>query len=97
RRTKVLPNVPTFAEQGFPSIQASSWFAMYAPPKTAAVDIDTLNRAVNKVLALADVADRLLALGLEVGGGSPGDLQRLMEVESNRWGPVIRASGFRAD
>jgi len=96
-RSKVLPEVPTFREQGFPNIVGGGWFAMYAPGKTAATEVDRVNRALNKVLAMPDVNERFLALGLEAGGGSAADLVKMMQADADRWGPIVKASGFRAD
>jgi tripartite-type tricarboxylate transporter receptor subunit TctC len=97
KRTKTLPDVPTFAEQGFPNIVGSGWFAMFAPAKTPQAEIDRVNAAVNKALALPEVAEKLLALGLEVAGGSPADLQKLLDADTAKWGPIVKASGFKAD
>jgi tripartite-type tricarboxylate transporter receptor subunit TctC len=96
-RSKIMPDVPTFKEQGYPDIVGQGWFAMYAPAKTPADQIEAINRAVNKVLALADVRERFLGLGLEVGGGTAADLQQTMQDDTKRWSPVVRKSGFRAD
>lgn len=97
QRSKALPDVPTFREMGFNTIQAQSWFAMYAPAQTPAPTVNAINAAANKALASADVAERFAKLSLEVGGGSPADLQKLQDSETQRWAPVIKASGFRAD
>ncbi len=97
KRTRALPDVPTFVEQGYPNIMGSGWFALFAPAKTAAAEIERVNRAVSRVLAQPDVVEKLGALGLEVAGGTPGDLQKLLDTDTARWGPVVKASGFRAD
>jgi tripartite-type tricarboxylate transporter receptor subunit TctC len=96
-RAKVLPDVPTFAEQGFPNIVGQGWFGLYAPPKTAAAEVERVNKALNKALASPDVIEKFLSLGLETGGGSVADLVRIMETDTNRWGPIVKASGFKAD
>lgn len=96
-RSKVMPEVPTFKEQGYPDIVGGGWFAMYAPARTPAAQVEALNRAVNKVLAMPEVRERFAALGLEAGGGSAADLQRTMQEDTRRWGPVVKRSGFRAD
>lgn len=97
KRTKVYPDVPTFVEQGMPSVLGSGWFSMFAPRGTATAEIERVNRAANKVLAKPDVAVRLLGLGLEVAGGSAADLQKVLDADTARWGPVVKASGFKAD
>lgn len=83
-RAKVLPDVPTFAEQGFPNIVGQGWFGLYAPPKTAAAEVERVNKALNKALASPDVIEKFLSLGLETGGGSVADLVRIMETDTNR-------------
>ncbi len=97
QRSKVLPDVPTFREQGFPDMVGAGWFAMYAPAKTPAAQVDEINRALNKALASPEVRERFAALGLEPGGGSAADLQKTMTDDARRWGPVVRKSGFKAD
>lgn len=96
-RSKVLPDVPTFKELGYPEIVGQGWFAMYGPAKMPVDQIDVINRAVNKVLAMPDVKERFAALGLDSGGGTAADLQRTMQEDARRWGPVVKKSGFRAD
>lgn len=97
QRSKVMPDVPTFREQGFPDLVGQGWFAMYAPAKTPAGQVDEINRALNKALAAPEVRERFAALGLEPGGGSAADLQKTMAEDTRRWGPVVRKSGFKAD
>lgn len=97
QRSKLVPDVPTFREAGFPTIQAQSWFAMYAPAKTPAALVTALNTAANKALQQADVGERYARLSLELGGGSPADLQKLQDAETARWAPIVKASGFKAD
>lgn len=96
-RSKLLPDVPTFKEQGYPNIVGKGWLGMYAPAKTAPEQIELLNKSINKILGLPDVKERFLAVGFEVGGGGPGDLKKLMQEDSKRWLPIFKKSGFRAD
>jgi tripartite-type tricarboxylate transporter receptor subunit TctC len=97
QRSKVMPDVPTFKEQGFPEAVGQGWFAMYAPAKTPTVAIDDINKALNKALATPEVRERFAGLGLDVGGGSAADLQKTMQDDAKRWAPVVRKSGFKAD
>jgi tripartite-type tricarboxylate transporter receptor subunit TctC len=97
QRSKVMPDVPTFKEQGFPEAVGQGWFAMYAPAKTPTAAIDDINKALNKALATPEVRERFAGLGLDVGGGSAADLQKTMQDDAKRWAPVVKKSGFKAD
>jgi tripartite-type tricarboxylate transporter receptor subunit TctC len=96
-RSPLLPEVPTFAEAGLPGIEGVSWFAVYAPAKTPEALVRQLNAAINKALAAPDLRERFTRLGLEPTGGTPADLAAAMKRDSERWEPVVKASGFRAD
>ncbi len=97
RRSAVLPDVPTFREQGYPNIVASGWFGMYAPAKTPEALVLATNRALNNALKHPEVLERFGKLALEAGGGSPADLAKLEQASTARWAPVVKATGFRAD
>ena len=97
QRSKLAPDVPTFRELGFPEIQAQGWYAMYAPARTPDAAIHAINASVNRALKLPDVLERIGKLSLEAGGGTPAELLKLQDMETQRWGPIIKASGFRAD
>jgi tripartite-type tricarboxylate transporter receptor subunit TctC len=96
-RSPLLADVPTFAEAGLKGVEGTSWFAVYAPAKTPAATIQQINAAFNKALAAPEVRERFLKLGLEPTGGSAADLHAIMKRDTDRWGPVVKASGFRAD
>ena len=97
QRSPVMPDVPTFKEQGYPDIVGQGWFGLYAPAKAPADQLEQLARALGKVLTMPDVRDRLLGMGFEVGGGTPADLRKTMAEDTVRWGPIVKKSGFRAD
>jgi tripartite-type tricarboxylate transporter receptor subunit TctC len=94
-RSASLPGVPTFAEHGLPAVDAPLWNAIVAPAKTPAETLSTLNRAIDSVLAEAEVRARLASGGMEVIGGPAQTLARLMRDESARWKPVIDRLGIR--
>lgn len=96
-RSPLLPEVPTFAEAGLKGVEGSSWFAVYAPARTSAATLRQLNAAINKALEAPEVKERFAKLGLEPTGGSAADLVALMKRDTERWGPVVKASGFKGD
>ncbi|HEY6353383.1 MAG TPA: Bug family tripartite tricarboxylate transporter substrate binding protein [Burkholderiaceae bacterium] len=96
-RSPLLPEVPTFAEAGLAGIEGVSWFAVYAPAKTPEAVVRQLNAAINKALVAPELRERFLRLGLEPTGGTPAELAAVMKRDTERWAPVVKASGFRAD
>jgi tripartite-type tricarboxylate transporter receptor subunit TctC len=96
RRSPLAPEVPTFVEQGIP-VEGTGWFAVYAPARTPDATVRALNAAVVKALAQPDLRERFARLGLEPTGGTPEQLAQRMRDDTAKWGPIVRASGFKAD
>jgi len=96
-RSALLPQVPTFAEAGLAGLEGVSWFAIYAPARTPEATVMQLNAAINKALAAPELRERFMRLGLEPTGGTSAELAALMKRDTERWAPVVKASGFRAD
>jgi tripartite-type tricarboxylate transporter receptor subunit TctC len=91
-----LLDVPTVSEV-VPGYDASSWFGIAAPKGTPANVIDSLNREVNAGLADATIKARLTDIGGAPLAGSPGDFQKFLASETERWGKVIRTAGIKAE
>jgi tripartite-type tricarboxylate transporter receptor subunit TctC len=96
KRSIVLPEVPTFAESGY-AIRGHGWYGLYAPAKTAQDVLARLNKAVVAAIRKAEIQDRLTALGLQPTGSSAAELARVQKADSEFWGPVVKASGFKPD
>ena len=92
KRLEQLPDVATFAEQGFDGMQAGLWYAMLAPKDTPRAIIHRLNAAINQALRDADVGKRFAASSIEVIGGTPEECGRYLAAEMKRWGEVARAA-----
>ena len=97
QRTPQLPDVPTFAEQGYPAITGMGFNALYAPAGTPAAAVSSWNAALAKVVTLPEVKDRLATMGFLPVGQSPQELAARGEASAKRWAPIIKASGFVAD
>jgi len=97
KRQPVLPDVPTLAELGIKGAEAKVWFGMSAPAKTPRPIIDKLNREVNKALGTADVRQRLDALGLVVGGGTPEQFNAFIKNESERLAKLIKIGAVQVE
>jgi len=96
-RNRLLPDVPTFAELGNPQINVSLWYGLLAPSNTPRPVIERLNREVAKVLATAEVRDRLQAQGAEPMPGSPDAFAGFMRAEMQRWAPVVKQASVKLD
>ncbi len=95
-RSPSFPDVPTFKESGY-DIEGSAWYAMFAPAGTPKDAVERLSRAAIEAVHAPDVEEKLSALGLEPTGYGPDKLGAILKADYDRWGPVIRASGFQAD
>ncbi len=96
RRARELPDVPTFRELGF-NIEGGGWYAAYAPAKTPKDVVDRLAAAINEGIRTPDVREKLEAMGMEPTGLGPAELARIHKADYDKWGPVIKASGFKPE
>jgi tripartite-type tricarboxylate transporter receptor subunit TctC len=90
KRSPLLPELPTIAEQGVPKFEAVSWYALMVPAGTPADVIEKLSAATMRFLALPDTRAKLAAQGMDPGGGSPQDLAATVRAESTRWSEVVK-------
>ena len=97
KRSAVLPDVPTIAEQGVPGFEAVSWYALMVPTGTPREIVDKLNTETARLLAKPELKERLAALGMDAGGGKPQDLAAAIQRETARWSDVIRKRNIKAD
>lgn len=95
--SSLVPGVKPVSEQGHSGFEFIAWNALYAPKGTPAPVTKSLNDAVNKILAKPEVRQKLLELGFEPAGGSAAYLGVFARKERERWAPIIKAAGIRAD
>ncbi len=94
-RSPALPNVPTTREAGLPEFEVSAWNAMFGPKNLPKDVTDKLVGALDKALDDEGTRKRLLDLGSvlpDKSGRTPAALQKLVESEVKRWGPVLKAA-----
>ena len=96
KRSPVLPDTPTLRELGY-NIEGSAWYGLLAPAKTPPDVVARLNAAFTTAIKTPAVAERLRALGVEPTGTSAADFSAILKSDYERWGAVIRASGFKSD
>lgn len=96
RRSSTAPDVPTFVELGYPSVQSSGWFGLFAPARTPPDVVNRYNDIVIQSTRTSATRDRLRMLDLEIRELKPGEIAAALRTEYDRWGPVVKASGFSA-
>jgi tripartite-type tricarboxylate transporter receptor subunit TctC len=96
-RSDVLPEVPTFAELGYPDVIADNWSGVLAPPKTPAAIVARLNQAFNAVVRDPEVRRRFAENGVSTIGGTPEDLTELIKSETTRWRKVVKETGVKGE
>jgi len=96
-RSPAFPDVPTVAEAGVPGYSAESWYGLFAPAKTPPAIIDRLNRSA----AAAVKSEAFNKLGVNEGlvmvASPPGELDRYVRGEEERWRKVIQDAGIKID
>ena len=94
RRSALAPEVPTFKELGF-DIEGNGWYALFAPAKTPRELIERYARAALEAIRSPEMKTRLENMGLEPTGLGPAELAAILRADYDKWGPVIKASGFK--
>jgi tripartite-type tricarboxylate transporter receptor subunit TctC len=98
-RWQALPDVPSIDESGTPGLYVAYWHAMWAPKGTPKPVIDRLNAAVTRALDDPVVSKRLSDVGHDVfprDQRSPAALAAYHKAEIDKWWPIVRASGLKA-
>jgi len=89
-RSPLLPNLPTMGEQGFPAVEVMNWQGLIGPKGMPPELIKQLNTVCSQALQTAEVKEKILSQGNEIGGGSPEQFAALIKAESPRWAKVVR-------
>jgi tripartite-type tricarboxylate transporter receptor subunit TctC len=97
KRSPLLPDLATFDEQGLRGVDVDSWVGLHAPGKTPPAVVEALHREIAEVMGDEKIRQAFLAQGAEPEALAPADFARRTAEESERWAPVVAASGARLD
>jgi len=97
KRSAVMPDVPTLAEQGIKNVSMSQWYGLFAPAKTPKAVVDRLNKELNATLAEKNVVKKIEEQGADVETSSPEQMKSLVQRELTRWRGVVAAAKIKAD
>jgi tripartite-type tricarboxylate transporter receptor subunit TctC len=97
QRFAAAPNIPTVAESGYPGFETGSFQGVVAPANTPAEIVNKLHATITKILATAEVKDRLDKAGAEVRPQTPAQFGTFIKSERDRWAKVVKESGAKFD
>ena len=97
KRSPVLPNVPTLAEQGIPNVEIDQWYAMFAPAGTPKAIIQLLNKDLIAVLNEKSNESKIEEQGATVDTSTPEELGDLVKKEVARWKKVVDSAKITVD
>ena len=97
KRSATLPDLPTVAEAGLPGYEAIGWFGLLAPAKTPPAIVARLSTDANKVLAEAEVKQKMLILGAEPSGDTPREFARFIHDDQAKWSKLMKERGIAVE
>lgn len=97
KRSRFLPDVATFEEQGYTGIHGVESYGLYLPAKTPVAIVDRLAEAARQAVREPGVVESLAKLGFEPMSSTPDEFARQLAQERDRWAPVVAASGFSSE
>jgi tripartite-type tricarboxylate transporter receptor subunit TctC len=96
-RSRLLPNVPTTVELGYPALQSSIWSAIYTTAGTPKPIVDRLSSELTRIVESPPFKDKFEAMGFDVRSSTPEELATFAATETRRWAAIIDALKIRLD
>ena len=93
-RSRFVPNVPTYTEQGFKALEMVEWYGLFLPAKASPEVVQRAAAAARAAMTAPEMAEALAAYGMEVQVNSPAELAKAVKEENAAWGPIVKRVGF---
>lgn len=97
KRSSLVPEVPTFAENGLPGYESIAWYGLVAPAGLPRAVLDKLGQEVVKGTRSSDMRDALLKQGAEPVGNAPREFAAFIKSETTKYARLIRETGIKAE
>jgi len=94
QRSPLLPNVPTIAEAGYPALEFAEWFGVFVSARTPSGTVEMLSSVLRAALQTKEMQAGLANQSVDVGGLTPAEFVRQVKADFDRWGPIVKESGF---
>ena len=95
KRSKLMPELPTVAESGYPGFQAIQWYGLVVPGATPKSIVARIHKDSLKALQNADVQASMDRLGLGQEPSTPEELRARIKKETAKWAAIIKEAGIR--
>jgi tripartite-type tricarboxylate transporter receptor subunit TctC len=96
-RSALLPDVPTTAEVGLPTVLSDNWYGLAAPAGVPKAILDRVHAAAVAVLNTKEAAEPMMAQGALIRPMTPAEFTDFVRLEREKWGPVVKASGAKME
>lgn len=97
QRLAALPDLPTFAEAGYPGVEGKGWMGVMVPLGTPQTVIRRLHAELARILKSPEIVEQWVASGAEPGGNTPEEFGAYIQEEFDRWGRIVRQRGIKAN
>ena len=97
KRLKAFPNVPTFAEGGYPDVNLAGWGGVLLPAGTPPAIVEKFSVELRRIAALPDVQARITQMGYEVAGSTREEFAQSIASDIQRWGAIVRANNIKLE
>lgn len=97
RRARQLPDVPTIAESGYPGFRTLTWNGLMAPASTPAPIVSRIADALKDAVAVPEVQQRLVTLGVDPIGDTPAQFAETLKADIAIWAEAARASNLKVE
>jgi tripartite-type tricarboxylate transporter receptor subunit TctC len=97
KRSALLPDVPTAAEAGIPTLEAGTWAALFGPANMPAELANKMSEAINAAMAKPDVRDRIAKQGFDLGGSTPKALGSFVQEQLKAWAQAFAEAGLKPE
>ena len=97
KRSEKYPELPTLAEAGYPQVDGKVWYGISGPPGLPKPVVSRLSAELKRIVGMADVRERFGQQGADATFLPPDEFVAFLKAEWARWGPVVKATGAKAD
>jgi tripartite-type tricarboxylate transporter receptor subunit TctC len=97
KRSPLLPNVPTFAESGYPAVVSYAWYGLFAPAKTPKDIVAKINTETRKIMKEPEFQKIIAETGSDFVGDTPENFSAFVKAEATKWSKVVKDSGATVD